>query len=453
MDENIELLTGWGGTAPTATRVAEPHSPGDVREAIAEAPDRGLVARGLARSYGDAAQNAGGVVLRMTELAAVHDVDIEGAGVTVDAGVSLEQLMRLLVPLGLFPMVTPGTCQVTVGGAIAADVHGKNHHGVGSFCNHVEAFTLETPQGTRHVTPDRDPDVFWATAGGMGLTGVVTQARLRMKRIRTSRIRMDTERASDLDDAMSRMEQRDSDYHYSVAWIDVMARGSHMGRSVITRGDFAEPDELPTRMRSDPLGFKPSTVLTAPPWFPNGLLNKVSVRAFNELWFRKAPRHQEGAIVPLASFHHPLDFVHGWNRIYGTRGFLQYQFVVPYGPEGEAAVRTAVERLSAHGAPSFRAVLKRFGPGNPGHLSFPMPGWTLTLDVPAGMPGLAGLCDGLDEVVLEAGGRLYLAKESRAKPWVIHPMYPRLDEWREIRAKLDPGGVLRSDMARRLDLC
>lgn len=447
----VELLTGWGRTAPTAAHVVKPEDPQSVRDVIGNPADRGMIARGLARSYGDAAQCAGGVVLTMTELAAPHDIDVDECRVTVDAGISLETLMRLSVPLGMFPMVTPGTCEVTVGGAIAADVHGKNHHEVGSFCNHVEAFTLETPLGTRHVTEATDPDVFWATAGGMGLTGVITQATLRMKPIETSRIRVDTERTSDLDETMARMDARDQDSHYSVAWIDVMATGAHMGRSVLTWGDFARVDELPIKDRQNPLEFRPSTLAVAPPWFPNWLLNRLTVRAFNELWYRKAPKCREGEIMPLAAFHHPLDIVDGWNRIYGSRGFLQYQFAVPFGPDGERAIRTALEQLSARGTPSFLAVLKRFGPSNPGYLSFPMPGWTLALDVPC-IPGLADLLVSLDELVLEAGGRLYLAKDSRAKADVIHKMYPRLQQWQALRATLDPDGVLCSDLARRLEL-
>lgn len=453
MGEGLHLLSGWGRTAPSACTLSRPGSVAEVRKAIEAPPDRGLIARGLARSYGDAAQCAGGLVLETTRLRGIHDVDVDGGVVTVDAGTSLERLQDLLVPLGLFPMVTPGTCKVTVGGALAADIHGKNHHCVGSFADHVLGFTLETPQGTRHVTREGDPDVFRATAGGMGLTGVVTQATIRMKRIRSARIRMDTERASDLDDAMNRMDQADSVYHYSVAWIDVMSRGSRLGRSVITRGDFAEPDELPPRSRSSSLQFRPSTLVRAPGWFPRGLLNPMTVRALNEVWFRKAPKRRTGEIVPLASYHHPLDFVDGWNRIYGARGFVQYQFVVPLGPPGEAAMQTVVERLSGHGAASFLAVLKRFGPGNDSFLSFPMQGWTLALDIPAAVPGLACLLRELDEVVLEAGGRLYLAKESRAEPRTIRSMYPLLDDWREVRAKLDPHGVLRSDLARRLELC
>jgi decaprenylphospho-beta-D-ribofuranose 2-oxidase len=422
----------------------------EVVSALDSADTRGVVTRGLGRGYGDCAQNAGGLVLDGPANAGITDIDLPGALVTAKGGTSLHELMERLVPLGLFVPVTPGTRMVTVGGAVAADIHGKNHHHAGSWCEHLESIRLLDGNGdVRVVSPTQEPDVFWATAGGMGLTGVVLDATIRMKPVTSSRLMVDTDRAADLDSVMSLMSEGDDRYDYSVAWIDVMARGSSMGRSVLDRGRFATEDEVRAAGVTAPLEFSTSQLPSPPDLVPSGLLNRASIMAFNELWYRKAPARRRGSLMSIEAFFHPLDMIAEWNRIYGHRGFLQWQCVVPDGAEW--VIRAAVERLSEAGISSFLAVLKRMGDENPGHLSFPLKGWTLALDIPV-TPGLEPLLDELDDQVVGVGGRIYLAKDSRVRPELIPEMYPRLDEWREVRAKLDPHGRFHSDMARRLDL-
>ena len=450
-----QLLAGWGGTARTSAAVLPVTSSeavaGAVGAAVATGSGRGLIPRGLGRSYGDAAQNAGGAVLDLTRFEEVHSFDVAGGLITCDAGMSLDRLMRLVLPFGWFTPVSPGTRFVTVGGAIATDIHGKNHHREGSFAQHVRWLDLLTADGeVRRLEPERDTEAFWVTVGGMGLTGVVLRATVQLLRVESSAMVVDTERATDLEDLMDRLVRTDEQYRYSVAWIDLLARGASLGRAVLTRGDHAPAAALPARQQQDPLRFAPRPLATMPGIVPGGLLRPSTVRAFNEFWYRKHPRERRGEVQGIAPFFHPLDGVLQWNRVYGRDGFLQYQFVVPFGEED--AVRTAVERLSAAHAPSFLAVLKRFGPADPGPLSFPLPGWTLALDIPTRTPGLAELLDGLDELVVAAGGRVYLAKDSRLRPETLPRMYPRLDEWRAGRDRLDPHHVFSSDLARRLEL-
>ncbi len=441
-------MTGWGRTAPTLADLHRPVDAEAVTELLARPAARGVIARGLGRSYGDAAQNAGGRVLSLTALRAVRSFDVETGVISVGAGLSLGDLARMVLPFGWFPPVMPGTSHVTVGGAIAADVHGKNHHREGSFCDHVRSLELVVPGGERRTGAPGD-GVFAATAGGMGLTGAVVEATVQLIAVETDRVRVDTERARDLDDVLDRMERGDEGYRYSVAWIDCLARGRALGRSVLMRGDHAGRDELGAGADGAVSEFAPARVLSAPAGVPSGLLSVPAVRAFNEAYFRHAPRCERGRLEPLHSYFHPLDGVQAWNRLYGPRGLLQYQLVVPFGAED--TLRAILERLSGERRPAFLAVLKRFGGGR-GLLSFPIPGWTLTMDLPAGDAELSPFFDELDTLVVEAGGRLYLAKDSRLAPELLGRMYPDLERWLELRAELDPHGSLRSDLARRLDL-
>lgn len=448
-DENEQLLSGWGRTAPSLAKVVQVDSVEQVQECIRGAGRRGVLARGLGRSYGDAAQSGGANVLDLRAMSAIS-LNASTGTVTAGAGLSLNELLLATVPAGYFVPVSPGTRMVTVAGAIAADVHGKNHHVEGTFGNHVREISLVDGRGdSLELRPD-DPktqEQFWATVGGMGLTGVMTEATFKMIPISSSFISVDTERCADLDAVMARMIESDEQYRYSVAWIDSV---SAAGRGVLTRGDHAAADQLPVSKRETALDYGPKALVSAPGLIPGGLLNKLTVRAFNEAWYRKAPKHEQGALQPISEFFHPLDFVADWNRIYGPRGFAQYQFVVPDG--AAEIIGLALRKLQSIGAPSFLTVLKRFGAANPAPLSFPQPGWTLAADVPAGIPGLAAALDELDELVADAGGRLYLAKDSRQSPDMFARTYPRLTQWQRTRDQMDPKGIFKSDLARRLSL-
>jgi decaprenylphospho-beta-D-ribofuranose 2-oxidase len=434
-------LTGWGRATRSVATVLRPQSAADVARALAEPGERGVLPRGLGRAYGDAAQNAGGRVLDMTALNAIHAFDADEGRIIAGAGVSIAALAAHTLPHGWFPAVVPGTRWVTVGGAIAADIHGKNHHVDGGFAEHVASFQLVAPDGQkREVTRARDPDAWAATVGGMGLTGAITRATLELVAVRAPVVREELARTADLDDLLVRMSRDDRAHRYSVAWVDCAHAA---GRGILMQGDHAEEPGPPPEL--------PPPRLRAPRWAPGNLLGRATVRAFDAFWFHLKPRVRRSDLVPLASFFWPLDGVRGWNRFYGARGLVQHQCVVPHGREDVLHAILDSAR-SARIAPTL-AVLKRLGPASEkAPLSFPVAGWTLALDLPAGARGLAKLLDAWDERVAAAGGRVYLAKDARTRPDAIAAMYPGLAAWRAARAKLDPHGAMRSDLARRLEL-
>lgn len=420
----------------------------EVSSQVSGAGVRGVLARGLGRSYGDAAQNGGGVVLRLDQSLSEVLLDETAGTAVVPAGVSIDELLRLIVPRGWFVPVTPGTRFVTIGGAIASDVHGKNHHVDGTFGSHVERMSMVLADGALHMVDPSMP-LFWATVGGMGLTGVIVDATIRLLRIETSLMSVDTHRLVDLDALLSAMADGDDSYRYSVAWIDLMARGSALGRSVLTRADHAAAAAVPNA--TEPLRYGPRQLVTVPPVVPRGgVLTRSTVSVFNEMWFRKTPRHRIGELQSIPSFFHPLDAVGDWNRLYGRRGMVQYQFVVPFGQE--TTLTRVVERFAESRIACFLAVLKRFGPESRAPLSFPQRGWTLALDVPAAAGGVSSLFVEFDRLVLDAGGRHYFAKDGCTTAAAVRRGYPRLDEWREIRQRVDPLNRFQSDLGRRLEL-
>lgn len=444
-------LTGWGRTAPSVAQVLSTPDVEVIAKAVTGAGDRGVIARGLGRSYGDNAQNGGGLVIDMTACNRIYSIDTDTRLADVDAGVSLDQLMRAALPFGLWVPVLPGTRQVTIGGAIACDIHGKNHHSEGSFGNHVRSLELLTADGSvRTLTPDGpERELFWATVGGNGLTGIILRAGIAMTPTETAYFINDGDNTGSLDETIAfHSDGSEADYTYSSAWFDAISPPPKLGRAAITRGRLARRDELPAKLARNPLKFDAPQLMTVPDIFPNGLMNKLTLSTIGELYYRRGG-HYRGKIQNLTQFYHPLDLLGEWNRGYGSAGFAQYQFLVP--TEAVEEFKQLIRDIQASGHYSALNVFKLFGPGNPAPLSFPMPGWNVCLDFPI-KPGLNELLNGLDRRVLQFGGRLYTAKDSRTTAEMFHAMYPRIDEWIAVRRKVDPDGIFASDLARRLEL-
>jgi decaprenylphospho-beta-D-ribofuranose 2-oxidase len=439
------LLTGWGHTAPSRARVIGPMDLEQLQELVAAGPAQGVLARGAGLSYGDAAQNAGGYVLAPATRPQI-DLDVAAATVRAAASTTFTELLTRIVPHGLLLPVLPGTRHLTIGGAVAADVHGKNQRHDGSISAWIEQIELLDGTGElRRLTPGGDSEAFRATVGGMGLTGVILAVTIRLLRVRSALLQVTTRRLADLDALLGAMDE--SADRYSVAWIDTTSAGRFLGRGILDTGDhLADRDPA---AEAGGLAYRPGRVRRVPP-LPFCPVTPGSARAFNSLWFRNAPG-QRSEISDLATFFHRLDAVAGWNRALGPRGLVQYQFVVPEGAHGIIAeVLEAVQRQRC--AP-FLGTLKRFGPGSGSHLSFPLPGWSLAIDMPAGRRQLGPMLRDLDQRVAAAGGRVYLAKDSRLSPAACDAMYRRLPEWRAVRSRLDPAGVFRSDLGRRVGLC
>ncbi len=445
----IQSLSGWGRLPVTECAVYRPEKRREVAAILASGEQPSFIARGLGRSYGDTSCNDRAGVILMTRLNRMLAFDPETGVLECEAGVGLDEIIDVFLPRGFFLPVTPGTKFVTVGGAIANDVHGKNHHCDGSFSEFVLDFQLLTPgQGVLHCSREENPDVFWATVGGAGLTGVILTARLRLRRVETAYIRVDYRRAENVHDALASMSELDEKYRYSVAWVDCLAKGRRLGRSVLMYGEHAAVDELPAKRRREPLRVRPRAALNVPFDLPAWTLNPFSVKAFNNLYYALHPS-ADGQIVDYDRYFYPLDSVHNWNRIYGRRGFVQFQATLP--KTSADGLVELLERLSAARRASFLAVLKVFGAQGQGWLSHPRPGYTLTLDIPYAR-GLREFVKELEKITLDRGGRLYLAKDALAAPESFAAGYDKLDAFRELKARLDPDGVLSSSQARRLKL-
>jgi decaprenylphospho-beta-D-ribofuranose 2-oxidase len=445
----VRPLSGWGRFPVETCRIYRPEKRASLAAILASGAEPSYIARGLGRSYGDAALNRNAGVISFERLNRLIAFDAATGVLECETGVTFAEILDCFLSRGYFLPVTPGTKFVTLGGAIAHDVHGKNHHRVGTISSFVLDLLLRTPEGDLVTcSPQQNADVFWATIGGAGLTGLILSARIRLQRVETAYVLVDFLKVHHFEEAIAAMEESDHLYEFSVAWIDCLAGGKALGRSVLMRANPAMPGDLPSGS-GNPLSPRRRSERPLPFDFPPGLLNPFTVGAFNSLFYG-LHRTARGRLADIDSFFYPLDSIRDWNRMYGRRGFVQYQLVFPL-ETSRAGLTEVLERVSASGRGSFLGVLKRFGDANAGLLSFPLPGYTLALDLPVS-DGLVPFLRGLDALVLRHGGRLYMAKDAVMAPESFAAMYPRLEEFRSIKARLDPKNRLSSSLARRVGI-
>lgn len=454
-------LSGWGRYPVIEARVQAPRSP-DALRALVRA-ERSLIARGAGRAYGDSALNPAATI-EMRHLNRLLAFDAETGVLEAEAGVQLADIITTFLPRGWFPLVTPGSKFVTLGGAIAADVHGKNHHRDGSFRACVDWVDLMGPDGEiRRCTWAQDAALMDHTLGGMGLTGIIVRAAIRLRPVETAWIRQKTVVAPNLEAAMAAFEAADQ-ATYSVAWIDCLATGSSgektdgktggrtavdLGRSLVILGEHATRGELPPKKAAHPLSTPQKRKLSVPLDLPGRTLNGLTVRAFNALYYRAGQRKAGTRLVDWDSYFYPLDAILGWNRIYGRQGFAQFQCALPL-DASKPGLTALLDEIAKTGAGSFLAVLKRFGPQDSA-FSFPMEGYTLALDFPVNARTLA-LLERLDRITLEHGGRFYLAKDSRMRAETLHASDRRIDAFKAERDRRGVTGRFRSAQSERLAL-
>ena len=437
-------LSGWGRFPIADVQFRKLSSVDNCAHAIESAYS--LIARGQGRSYGDSALAE--QVLSTQALDHFIHFDSESGLLECEAGVTLDQILKLVVPKGWFLPVTPGTKFVSVGGAIASDVHGKNHHHHGTFSKFVTQFTLLTTDAEKLDVTDSNSALFKATCGGMGLTGLILKATIQLVPIETAYISQTTLRTKSLEETLELFEKH-SDSTYSVAWIDCLAKGAALGRSLIMLGEHLKlSDTHAQTIQPDVLKVHTDPKLTVPIVTPSVLVNPWSMKLFNELYYHKPTKLGLSQIVHYDPYFYPLDAINNWNRLYGKEGFVQYQFVVPKSV-GVAGLRKVIRAISDSKRGSFLAVLKEFGEANENYLSFPMSGYTLALDFKV-EEGLWPLLESLDQMVLELGGRTYLAKDSRMSADTFHAMYAKGIE--QLKPVLDEQTKFRSHQSIRLGI-
>lgn len=433
-----KTISGWGRYPEVEARIEELW-PGQGADFAAEEGEPAGIARGLGRSYGDSALAR--TVYSILPRDRLLDFNAGDGTVRCEAGVSLDELLEIFVPRGWFLPVTPGTKQVTVGGAIASDVHGKNHHGEGCFSEYVSELQLMGPGGeVLTCSRQENSELFRATCGGMGLTGIILEAEFKLKEITSSYFDVLTLKASNLEESFRLFEEY-GHWPYSVAWLDCLARGDKLGRSLLMVGKNREDGRF---------DYSDSALATVPFDLPGRLLNKGTISLFNSTYYHRVMGRQKSSVQDINGFFYPLDSIRHWNRMYGKEGFLQYQFVLPKRNSFEG-LREILQEISRAGKGSFLSVLKLMGPENENFLSFPMEGYTLSLDFKV-EPGIFELLDRLDRRVAEMGGRIYLTKDARMSPEIFEQGYTKLKRFREVRRRYSMNGVFESKQSRRLGI-
>lgn len=438
-------LSGWGRYPRSTAAVMRPERLGELRLASG-----GVIARGLGRSYGDAATNGGRSVILTERLNRFLSFDNTTGVLRAEAGVTMGDILKTFVPKGWFLPVTPGTKFVTLGGAVASDIHGKNHHRVGSFGKFVTELRMMLADGfVVDCSPAKTPELFWATVGGMGLTGVILEVTFRLVPIQAAYIRARSRYVSNLAEALRVLSDPAMDDNYSVCWLDTTRTGASLGQGLVFTGHHAAPNEMPTGVKDLLAPHKTKPGLKVPISLP--VLNGLFMKIFNR-WYAMQNNKKDGYISHYDSFFYPLDAVANWNLLYGSHGMTQYQVVVP-ADNAAAVLGDMLRSLQSERFASFLTVLKRMGAESGGYISFPKEGFTLTLDVPlSGNPRLFRVLNEMDEEVIQAGGRVYLAKDSRMRPPAFRRMYPRLPEWQAVKSRVDPRNIFNSDLSRRLNL-
>ncbi len=439
LGSRIEAISGWGRHPVQKCRIFRPERHNQIHMNPLALP------RGLGRSYGDAALNAEADLVETLRLNKLLSFDEDTGLLVAQAGASLADIAATFLPRGWFLPVTPGTKFVTLGGALAADVHGKNHHAAGTFSQHIAWLDLFTPAGVcLRCSPVEHSEVFWATVGGMGLTGTISTLAVSLQKIEGPWVEVRHSPARDLAGIFRCFDEDGGRMPYSVAWLDGMASGSSLGRGVFMSGRHVVGT-------SKAVEFPRTPAITVPFDLPGWVLNPLTIRVFNNAYFELQSRKYRPFLSSLNSFFYPLDVLGGWNRIYGSSGFVQYQCVLPETGAFEG-IQKLLEAISGAGAASFLTVLKRLGPTGQGFLSFPMAGFTLALDMPFRGLKTLDLLKGLDELVVLQGGRVNLCKDAHLSPEAFRAMYPRFGEWLACKQSLDPEWGLESSLSKRLQM-